>query len=239
MRLIVLFEDHTLQGFRTMGWSVPVYEIPCGLFNLRERVLSLVAEGPRSDRVVLLPRTLLEGLQALAVPGGATCGLAAVNEAVAVAESVLFLCARLGPDWEQLRVLLGRPAPFALRDEDGLLAAAVDPAAGRRLLDDWRSWESAQAARGAWTEANQAAEPWLPALDATDGKIAAWRHLWDLVPAIGRAVADDKAAVVAAGRGIRRLPFGIAPDPSSTPAWRQDSFFRPYAGAPGVHLVAA
>ncbi len=239
MRLIVLFEDHTLQGFRPVGWSVPVYEIPCGLFNLRERVLSLVAEGPPADRVALLPRTLLEGLQALSLPGGAMCGSAALSAAVDAAEEVLFLNARLGPDWAQLRALFERPAPFALRDEDGLLAAAVDTAVGRRLLDDWRAWENAQASRGAWTEASREAEPWVPALDATGDGIAAWRHLWELVPAIGQAVADDTAAAVAAGHGFRRLPFGIAPDPSSSPAWRQDSLFRPYAGAPGVHLVAA
>lgn len=239
MRLIVLFEDHTLQAFRPVGWSVPVYEIPCGLFNLRERVLSLVSEGRREDRVALLPRSLLGGLQALAVPDGAVCGPAAADEAAAAAEAVLFLNARLGPDWAQLRTLLERPAPFALRDEDGLLAAAVDPAAGRRLLEDWRVWESAQAARGAWIEANREAEPWEPALAAVGGGVAAWRHLWDLVPAIGQALADDTAAAVAAGHGFRRLPFGIAPDPSTTPAWRQDSSFRPYAGAPGVHLVAA
>ncbi|MBK7702068.1 MAG: hypothetical protein IPI34_03805 [bacterium] len=45
MRLVVLFEDHTLQGFRPVAWSVPVYEIPCGLFNLRERVEMCLARS--------------------------------------------------------------------------------------------------------------------------------------------------------------------------------------------------
>ncbi len=239
MRLIVLFEDHTLQGFRPVGWSVPVYEISCGLFNLRERV-SLIGGGSRqANRLALLPRTLLEPLQALTLPEGAVCGVAATGAAAATSASVLFLNARLGADWAVLRDMLDRAAPFAQRDEDGLLAASVDPAMAQTMLADWRDWEAAQAAAGAWTAATRPADPWVPPLDATGGPDAGRRHLWDLVPDLARALADDTAATVAAGREFQRLPFGVVPDSSSVPVWRVGSRFQPYTATPGVSLVAA
>lgn len=239
MRLIVLFEDHTLQGFRPVSWSVPVYEIPCGLFNLRERVATVAGEAGRDDRLVLLPRTLLSDLQAASLPDGMACGLEAAQAAAVRAEAVLFLNARLGPDWAVLRDLITRVPPFALRDEEGLLAAAVAPGQAKTLLADWQAWEAAQAAAGAWTAPNRAAEPWLPALDAKSGGVPAWRHLWDLVPDLGRALAEDTAAVIAAGLEIRRSPFGVFPEAASPPLWRAGSRLRPYEAAPGVALVGA
>ena len=35
---IILFEDHTAEDFRPLSWSLPVYELRCGILNLRERI---------------------------------------------------------------------------------------------------------------------------------------------------------------------------------------------------------
>lgn len=240
MRLIVLFEDHTLQGFRPVGWSVPVYEIPCGLFNLRERVQMCLARSGGGDRLALLPRTLLAGLQLATLPRGAVCGAEAALAAAAQAGVVLFLNARLAGDWNALRALLERPAPFALRDEEGLLAASVSPAEAASLLADWQAWEASQATRGAWTGFDRPAEPWLPPLEAAaDSGVAAWRHLWNLVPDLARALADDTAATVASGQPLARLPFGVVPEAGTEPVWRAESHFRPLTAAPGVALLGA
>ncbi|NTV03901.1 hypothetical protein HGA89_03135, partial [bacterium] len=240
MRLIVLFEDHTLQGFRPVGWSVPVYEIPCGLFNLRERVQMCLARSGGGDRLALLPRTLLTGLQRATLPRGAVCGVEAALDAAAQAGGVLFLNARLAVDWNALRALLERPAPFAVRDEDGVLAAAVPPAQATSLLADWRAWEASQAALGTWTGFDRPAEPWLPPLAAAVASgLAAWRHLWDLVPDLARALADDTAATVASGQPFSRLPVCVVPAAGTEPIGQSESRFRPLAAAPGVSLVGA
>ncbi|MBK6898106.1 MAG: hypothetical protein IPH09_02145 [bacterium] len=240
MRLVVLFEDHTLQGFRPVAWSVPVYEIPCGLFNLRERVEMCLARSGGGDRLALLPRTLLTGLQRATLPLGTVCGAEAALDAASRAGTILFLNARLAVDWNTLRSLLERPAPFAVRDEEGVLAAAVSPAQAASLLGDWQAWEASQVARGAWTGFDCPAEPWRPQLEAAaEPGIAAWRHLWDLVPDLARALADDTAATVAAGLPFSRLPFGVVPAADTEPVWRAESRFRPLAAAPGVSLVGA
>ena len=58
-RTVILFEDHTAQQFRPLSWSLPVYELPCGLFTLRERVQQLVADekglGLLPDETPVLP----------------------------------------------------------------------------------------------------------------------------------------------------------------------------------------
>jgi len=240
MRLLVLFEDHTLQGFRPVAWSLPVYEIPCGLFNLRERVELSLARTGGQDRLALLPRTLLEDLQRATLPVGAVCGAAATLAAAAGAGTVLFLSARLGADWNTLRDLMERPAPFVLRDDLGLLAAATAPDRATALLEDWRAWEAAQAGSGAWTDFGRPADPWTPPLAAAPAPAPeGWQHVWDVVPGLSRAVAEDAAAVVAAGRPFSRCPFGVVPEAGAEPVWRAASAFRLLPSAPGVSLLGA
>ncbi len=40
----VIFEDHNLVRMRPLTWSIPVFELRCGMFNTRER-LQLVTAG--------------------------------------------------------------------------------------------------------------------------------------------------------------------------------------------------
>ena len=54
----VIFEDHNLVRMRPLTWSIPVFEVRCGMFNTRERVGMC---GERNGGV-LLGRELLGGL---------------------------------------------------------------------------------------------------------------------------------------------------------------------------------
>ncbi|MBU1074238.1 hypothetical protein KKG45_13410, partial [bacterium] len=96
-RSVILFEDHTAQQFRPLSWSLPVYEIPCGLFNLRERVQHLATADRDPFRIALLPRGLLTDLQREFAPPGIQVGLRACLDAAA--SDVLFLAARVSPRW--------------------------------------------------------------------------------------------------------------------------------------------
>jgi len=116
-RTVILFEDHTAQNFRPLSWSLPVYEIPCGLFTLRERVQFLAAEDETPCEIVLRPRGLLAALQADSLPPGVR------SEPTGDADDVLFLSARVGARWDDLRALLqDLPVDVPLRDAHGLVA---------------------------------------------------------------------------------------------------------------------
>ncbi len=227
-RAVILFEDHTAAWFRPLSWSVPVYELGCGLMNLRERVVMLTADsGPG---VGLLPRSGLRGLQDVAPPPGCVCGGAACRDLAAAAESVLVIASRLGADWEGLRRLLGAGTgpSAAWSDEDGLVAAVLTSAEATALLREWEAWDAAAAASACWRRDGEAPPPWSPSgLPPASGEPPrAWRALWERVTEIGAAVAADIAVVAGLGSLPPRAIFGVVPDAGASPAWTRPTSLR-------------
>ncbi len=196
----VLFEDHTYGRLQPLALSTPTYEIRCGMFNTRER-LQLVTAGQGG---LALCREILRPLHA--APDW-SC------EAGDPAERTLWLNGRLAPDADLVARLHSlRGEDWALTDEQGLLAAALNPSLSALLLASWQSWE-AEAwapviwAPGAWelpAEIKALIRPELGAeFEAVD---LGW--IWDLVPATSRALAADLKLAVGSGP-MERHPFGL------------------------------
>ncbi|MBE0566054.1 MAG: hypothetical protein IH621_08865, partial [Krumholzibacteria bacterium] len=131
--LPVLFEDHTLACFRPVCWSLPVPEVRCGMFSLRERVGLLVPSGG-----ALAVRTLLVPLNA----DPAWRPLAAAPPGPS-----LWLNGRLAPDFTLLAGLLEAAdrGPFALTDAQGLLALGAGAELGAAVAASWHRWLAAAA----------------------------------------------------------------------------------------------
>ncbi len=226
MQLVVLFEDHTAQRLRPLSWSVPTYEIPCGLLTPRERLALLLAG--RDDVVAALwPRSLLHPLQEATAPAGFRVGTEAVRREAGSVESVLLLAGRVLCRPDEIRALLDDPAPALRRDEAGVLALRCGARDLPGLLDDWQDWERRQAEAGAWTRDGVVAEPWQPRLPSvapsSDGAPTALVHLWDVVPRLAGQIEAD-ARLLDGGRVERRL-FGVVsdrlPDWSVIGPWRR------------------
>lgn len=235
-RLVVLFEDHTAQQFRPLSWSLPVYELPCGLFNLRERVQLLTTRTPDPYALGLLPRGLLADLQAETALPGVAVGPAPCMEAVG--DDVLFLCARLGSRWSDLEDLLNDlPMGSAVADAHGLVAWRTDADAARVAIASWRAWDETCAGE-AWTSPLGRAAEWRPDSGATVETGAAWGFLWNLIHHIGEALAGDTAAL--AQDDLLRIPgrtlFGIRAGGDEAP-WQGDNILsRAKAPPPGVFV---
>jgi len=187
LRLLpVLFEDHTVAGFRPLAWSMPVSELRCGILNPRERVARICGREP-----VLLQRGFLD---TLAGELGHAVGVAAVREVMAGGEvdGVLWLSPRVGADWTYLVDVCAR-AETGLReaDVDGLLAAVVMAGDVEGWLESWQTWERTAAGSGCWRDPAVAVPAWTAPEPHTKVVTAAWRRMWDLVPATARAITAD------------------------------------------------
>lgn len=233
---ILLFEDHTAQHFRPLSWSLPVHELPCGLFHLRERLGFLLARRP-DVRPVLLPRGFLQELQDLTVPAGWTAGPVAAAAAVAAADRVLWLSSRLAARGDDLAALLVHGAADVVAvDEDGPLLIGCDGARAAALLEHWRAWDDSTRKSGEWTRPSRPVAPWTPALSGPAVPAPAWRRLWDRVPELGEAITADLA--VAADRDYGREIFGVVPEEGEAPAWSRPSRLRRWeAPPPGVTML--
>ncbi|MFH1845481.1 MAG: putative sugar nucleotidyl transferase [bacterium] len=173
MRILpLLFEDHTAQNFQPLSWSVPVYELRCGLYNLRERVQDVIARfGGQDNEVILedvgcLPRQYLLPL-AEQQPG--LQGLEACRRAVDLADRVLLFNARLGPRWDVLAAFCGAGSRLGSNGDglawfvdDELLAVCLDRQLASSLLADWAAWEAACTRTNCWQRAEQVAPAWRP-----------------------------------------------------------------------------
>ncbi len=236
-RLVVLFEDHTAQQFRPLSWSLPVYELPCGLLNLRERVQLLTTRAQDPCALGLLPRGLLADLQAETAPPGVAVGPAACLDAAG--DDVIFLAARAGADWDVLKGYLDDlPRGAARTDAHGLVAWRTDAGSARDALASWRAWDEAAAAGTTWTAPGGQAEPWRPDTDAAESADGAWGYLWDLIHGIGAAIRGDEAAL-ARDDGLHlpaRSIFGVRPT-GEAPVWSGDgTLARGDAPPPGVFV---
>jgi hypothetical protein len=162
----IVFEDQNCEHFRPLAWSQPLYELRCGLLNLRERLLEVLRDsvppvaGPLPIRPGLLPRGLLQALQP---QGSCAVGPLSCAQELTRSDRVLWLTARLGARWDVLATLVGRALKgedFAWRDEFGLVAACLDAAATPALLQDWQAWEERCARTACWQRVAQAVPVW-------------------------------------------------------------------------------
>jgi UDP-N-acetylglucosamine diphosphorylase/glucosamine-1-phosphate N-acetyltransferase len=250
--IVVLFEDHAAEDFRPLSWSLPVYEIRCGLLALRERVQYLARGGTPG----LLPRRLLLPLQRSTAADGAAVGADGCRPRVAQA-GALYLNARLGPDWSQLAALLaaGADADWTWWESDSLLACRLAPEPALAFLDAWVAWDADADNAGIWTAGQQRAPRFVPvsarpgptvaerrafSVPTTAGIPTAFAHLWDIVAALGPAIAADAPRICGGERSLHRRPFGIATDPKVWPAgapWESAGCFGPLSERPGVSVV--
>ncbi len=270
MRLLtILWEDHTAEGFRPLAWSRPVHEIPCGILTARQRVAALLARrrergvaapggGAGPPDLGLLARPHLEAAHR---PAGAATGPEAVGAALADRDRALWLSGRIGPRWDLLEFLRERAEAgrdFAWSDGHGLLACSCAAAVAADLLDDWRRWREEGRAAGCWSRPDRRPPRWAARAAATlpglrppppadaEGPAppAALGFLWEVVPALGAAIAADAAALSAWGGAVARDPSGVVPaadaDAGAGAPWRRPLRLRRAAEAgPGaVHPSA-
>lgn len=222
----IVFEDHTWRRLRPLCWSLPTYELRCGLFNTRERIELLAPD----DGALLLCREILEDLHT--APGWTT----AVTE---FKDRTLWLNGRLAPDAALIAALhRQRESDWLLRDEAGILAAAVPASLGQSLLDAWRQWRHDDGEDGAFAPPPELAS--LPTPELTlpqETRDLGW--IWDLVPATSRAISGD-LKLVGAERQYARHPFGLFP--AAEAGWRRPGSLRRVAAGQEparVHLVGS
>ena len=209
-RTVILFEDHTAQQFRPLSWSLPVYELPCGLFNTRERLAALLPPG---EELAYLPRGYLADLQRETL--GPEARIGPEDCRASIDGDVLFLSARLGPEPADLSDVLETLAPGDARaDRYGLLAWR--PADAVEALGLWEAWDREAHADGVWSAANRPATVWSPAPSPVSSDDALG-HLWDLNHRIGSAITDDLALLGAdeARECPDRRVFGCLPTDES------------------------
>lgn len=249
----ILFEDHGLARLRPLSWSVPQFEVRCGMFALRERVALLT----RDRGGCLFMRGILRDL---ASAQGWTIGFVDGSGCADV-----WLAGRLGPRWDILEGLLALPPEtpdFLWRDGHGLVAARLSPARSRALADLWTRWEAAATATAAWTTGKPLPVPWdvaaafpefpttaglhdqellvdAAADPAARGALAeAWKGwvvagpatldwIWDVAPRTASALNGDLAAL-AGGRTFARAPFGLVSQ-EEAPLWTLPSLLVPAA----------
>lgn len=168
---VVVFEDHTAAAFRPVAWSLPVYELRCGMFNLRERIGHTLRPGVVAGEPSpgLLPRALLGDF------GGPAGWLVGPEPVVAAAGDtpLLLLNGRLALRAEHLSELLLRAAqtPFAWQDRHGLLACALPAGRARGVLEHWQKWDARAADTGSWVREGSVPDPWQPVEAFPD-----WQH---------------------------------------------------------------
>lgn len=157
MPLPVLFEDHGVARLRPLSWSSPLYEIRCGLFNLRERT-TLATEGRGG---FLLSRSLLAGLHGcrdwLIGPE------ALVEHAAGGAEAYLWVNARLAPRWDLIDFLANLPdetPEFVWTGPDGVIAALLAGPTTAEAARRWLEWEIDGQENGTWRDPAQPSAPW-------------------------------------------------------------------------------
>jgi len=211
----VIFEDHNLARMRPVSWGTPVFEIRCGMFSTRERV-DLCSGGSGG---VLLGRSFLRGLN------GATSWKWGAEEVAALAggdSRFLFINGILAPDASLVTELLalGDGPEFCWRNEQGLMAALVDPETAVGLANGWAAWEQTCANRDAWRDPAREVPAWsgdigeVPSLgsplqeglDSRQNEGPRW--VWGIVPATSGAIAGDLELAREAG-SYHRQPFGI------------------------------
>ncbi len=237
---VILFEDHTAQNFRPLSWSLPVYELPCGMFNLRERV-EMATRQLNDVELILMPRGFLEELQQCALPEGWQSGVGAARAAVAHSERVLFLSARCTGQQPVLAdVLAASVHDFVSRGEDGLNACACNATTAESVLQGWESWDQQTLKEGAWTRPSRPVPQLESDITGQALDVDCWDRLWDRIQDIGTAVTDDIAMVTGNSIAYARSVFGFVDSDGADPIWRRPVELKPLKDIPdGVSVLGS
>ena len=246
-KIPVLFEDEAWAGLRPIAWSLPAFEIRCGMFNLRERV-ALVQERLAPDRMTRQGRfrghLLARGeLTSLLRADDWQLGADRIQPGAAD-DCFVWLNGRLGRALPLLELALtpGQgDRDLALFRNGRLVVAAVCGDRLRQLTRAWADWEAGErspaaerafAAEAVFADlpAEDCAPGWRLAgagpavkdrcralLAETDGLLFDW--IWQLVPATADILRADLALSLAVGAYLRE-PYGLFPvDGDEDPVW--------------------
>ncbi|MBU8870715.1 MAG: hypothetical protein KOO60_07615 [Gemmatimonadales bacterium] len=184
----ILFEDHLVSSFRPMAWSVPLFEIRCGLFNTRERVeLSLAGPGMGSPEGTLiggfLSRSLFAELHTS--PNWTADPVVIKRDLLARDNRILLLNGRIAARYDILERFLGaeQTCPdFAIFDGQGLIGALLSSDKAAKVIEAWVAWEQDADKSGAWKWSGISPGPWkLPGVVAGSEYIDLGKgfSLWD------------------------------------------------------------
>ncbi len=234
----VLFEDHTSANFRPLTWGLPSYELRCGMFNLRERVALLMGDKCKGG---LLPRPFLEEFHQA---GKWAIGTKDVLARIADAEMVLFLNGRVGPDFSFIRDLMATSNSeenLAVWDEEGLLAAWVNGAEAKSVVNSLAAWHLDVESKRLWFKSDERPKPWDGGPIANFKRAStpsSLRWIWELVPATASALRDDLKVIKKREIPGRSL-FGVCPKSvTELPVWTLNSQFKQLSeDLPGMSIL--
>ena len=209
-RSVVVFEDHSLDNFRPLAKSVPVYEIRQGMFNLRERVeLTQKDLGETAFQGTLLCRDILGPLH--------TTDLWHINPATLTlsqdeSDRFLWVNGRCKADFSEIRRLLAGDSEktgFVCTDEHGLVAADLSKRESMILWNSWNNW------RLQLSEKSNDCPRWdvqglLKETPSAALKVPALGYIWDIVPSTAQQISQDLKFLVT-GKSFSRSPFGVFP----------------------------
>lgn len=210
--LLILFEDHTSQQFRPLSWSRPAYEIPCGMFNLRER--AAIAAADYCD-LALLPISNLESLQQQSLLEGIHIGFESCLNQIGNYKKVIFMNARYAGGISRIIEAINSETSMQ-SDDRGLVLAVVDTTQAIDILKSWKSWDDAAVADESRVIATKPSASWNPPCESTPSTQPVWNYLWDMVHDIGSMISSDLESM---RDTIERNYFGLQPADGSNWFW--------------------
>jgi UDP-N-acetylglucosamine diphosphorylase/glucosamine-1-phosphate N-acetyltransferase len=217
--LLVLFEDNTSQQFRPLSWSRPVYEIPCGIFNLRQR--AAFACGNDID-LALLPISSFNKLQQMSGLENIAIGYDQSVENISSYDRTIFLSSRYAGTADDISKLLVSDE-CNYKDENGLVCAITNSSTALEMFQSWKLWDDAAAIDGSRVTPNKPSMSWNPIDSATDSSLPIHNYLWDNVKSIGDNIKSDLMVLLNDGHFSPRSYFGLIAEKNGNWDWNLKS----------------
>jgi len=210
--LLILFEDHTSQQFRPLSWSRPAYEIPCGMFNLRERATFAASD---SCDLALLPISNLEQLQQQSQLDGVHVGFESCLNQLGNYKNIIFMSARYAGSVSKIAEVINSESTIQ-SDDKGLVLAVVDAEQATDILNSWKMWDDTAIADESRVTATKPSVVWNPSSDSTPSTQPVWNYLWDMVHDIGSMITSDLESMSVS---IERKYFGLQSTDENSWPW--------------------
>ncbi|MBT3317612.1 hypothetical protein HN388_06480 [bacterium] len=210
--LLILFEDHTSQQFRPLTWSRPAYEIPCGMFNLRER--ATLAASDCCD-LALLPISNLEPLQKQSGLDGIHIGFESCLNQLSNYQKIIFMTARYAGNVSKIAEVINSESAVQ-SDDKGLVLAVVDTAQAAEILNSWKTWDGTACEDESRVSATKPSAVWNPSCESAPSAQPVWNYLWDMVHDIGSKITSDLDSM---RDTIERNYFGLQTSDGNNWSW--------------------
>lgn len=210
--LLILFEDHTSQQFRPLTWSRPAYEIPCGMFNLRER--ATLAASDCCD-LALLPTSNLEPLQLQSQLDGIHIGFESCVNQLSNYKKIIFMSARFAGSVSKITEVINSESSVQ-SDDRGLVMAVVDSEQAIDILNSWKMWDDTACEDESRVNATKPSAVWNPSCESTLSEQPVWNYLWDMVHDIGSMITSDLDSMRVS---IERNYFGLQSADGNNWSW--------------------